>query len=404
MNGRLQLRFDGISQPVQIDGSDALLPAIRSVFRYWPFELIEEDNGETPVIAVRRDGDGYFVHAAWRKKPPRYSNPVNVACGLGVNVNRAMLLEQDSHLCLHGAAIEIGGRLVVLPNYYKAGKSTLTACLAAAGARIFSDDILPLLPDGAGMALGISPRLRLPLPDTMGERSLRFADSRRGASNKQYLYLDLEPHEQARFGQTAPIGGIVLLDRRESGPASLAPVGDGEVLKQLVLRNFVRQVTAETSLEKLHGLVAPSACYRLSYSNGDDAAALLVDRFTNDLPAAAEPVAAAKTDHAAGQPQQSIGGTHPRRRDGMSERLVDNDLFLVDETGETIYHLNPIGAGLWRLLDGSCGVQEAAELLHMAFPDVERKKIENDVATLAYDLLRRGLLVHGRHCGPGGRY
>jgi len=404
MTEPMQIQFERIERPVWVDDGPALLPALESTFRYWPFREVAEVRDDEPVVTVRRDGNGYRVHADWLIDPPRYSNPVNLACGLAVNVNRAMLQGSDSYLCLHGAGVEIGGRLVVLPNYYRAGKSALTVSLAAAGARVFTDDILPVLPDGSGMALGVSPRLRLPLPEAMGTRSLRYTERRRGAANSQYLYLALEPHEQARFGDSSRIGGFVLLDRRESGGASLTPASNGEVLKQLVLRNFARQVPVAASLDRLHGLVRSAACYRLAYANGDEAVDLLMERFAGEALAAAGPTAAPEpaAGRASTPSQPAIGGTHPRRRDGVAERLVEGDLFIVDGTGESIYHLNPIGAGLWRLMDGSCGVQEAAELLHQAFPDVERKKIERDVAALTYDLLRRGLLVHGR-CSSGNR-
>jgi hypothetical protein len=398
----MRLRFDRVSRPVQIDDGHALLPILASVFRYWPFFEVEEDAAEVPVIEVRRDGDGYRLYADWRAEPPRYSNPVNLACGLAVNVNRAMLQERESWLCLHGAGIDIGGRLVVLPNYYRAGKSALTVCLAAAGARVFSDDIVPLLPGGPGMALGVSPRLRLPLPDGLGERSLRFIEQRRGAANKQYLYVELEPHEQAPFGTEARFGGFVLLNRRESGAASLSPASSGEVLKQAVLRNFARQVPAEMSLDRLHGVVAASACYKLTYANGDDAADLLMERFLDADSIGGGPQFAA--ENAGISPARpaipTAGDKHPRRKPGISERLVDGDLFLVDGAGQTIYHLNPVGAGLWRLMDGSCGTDEAVALLQQAFPQVEREVIERDVAALVVDLLSRGLLRHSRHSAP----
>ncbi len=399
------LRFDRISRPVQIDDSRALLSPLLGVFRYWPFFEVEEDAAAEPVITVRRDGDGYWLHADWQAEPLHYSDPVNLACGLALNVNRAMLQEHESYLCLHGAGIEIGGRLVVLPNYYRAGKSALTVCLAAAGARVFSDDILPLLPDGSAMSLGVSPRLRLPLPDRLGARSLRFIERRRGAANKQYLYVELEEHEQAPFGTTAPFGGFVLLNRRESGAADLSPAGGGEVLKQVVLRNFARQVPAETSLDRLHGLVAASACYKLTYANGDDAADLLTERFSDadstggDLQPAAE---GAGVDPVPPE-MPTIAGKHPGRKPGISERLVDGDLFLVDGAGQTIYHLNPVGAGLWRLMDGSCGADEAIALLQQAFPQVESGVIAHDVAALIADLLNRGLLHHGSDPPPNIR-
>ena len=400
---RMRLRFDRISRPVLIDDSHALLPALASVFRYWPHFQVEEDAAEEPVITIRPDDTGYRLHAEWQQEPLHYSDPVNLACGLALSVNRAMLQEHESDHCLHGAGIEIGGRLVVLPNYYRAGKSALTVCLAAAGARVFSDDLLPLLPDDSGMALGISPRLRLPLPDSLGRRSLRFVKDRRGAANKAYLYVELEPHEQAPFSDSQRFGGFVLLDRRDSGAAHLSPVSDAEVLKQLVLRNFVRKVPVETSLNRLHELVAGSACYKLTYANGDDAADLLVDRFRDADAQARQPK---RTDRAVGvdpvPPETTAaGGRYARRKPGIGERQVGGDLFLVDDAGQAIYHLNAVGAGLWRLMDGSCGADEAIILLQQAFPKVERTDIERDVAALTADLLGRGLLQLQHDPTPG---
>lgn len=393
----MRLRFERVSRSVQIDDDGVILSPLPSVFRYWPFVESAGPPADEPLITVRSDGTGYRLFAPWRANPPRYSNPVNLACGLAVNLNRAMLEEQDNYLCLHGAGLEIGGQLIVLPNYYHAGKSALTVCLAAAGARVFSDDILPLLPDGSGMALGVSPRLRLPLPEGLGQRSLRFIEDRRGAVNSQYLYVELDPGEQAPFGTTARFGGFVLLDRRESGPARLSPASDSMVLKQVVLRNFARRVSAEKSLDRLHRLVAGSLCYTLTYSNGDEAADLLMERYS-DVEAAAE-----KAQDSTGSVEATLvspaeppsRGRFPRRKPGISERLVSGDLFLVDGDGEAIYLLNPIGAGLWRLMDGSCGTDEVVALLHQAFPDIELSLIERDVATIAADLLNRGLLCNG---------
>jgi len=394
----MRLRFERISRSIEIEDDGRALSPLPSVLRHWPFVEHTEPAADKPVITVRAEDTGYRLCAPWLQRPPRYSNPVNMACGLGVNLNRAMLEEQTGYLCLHGAGLVIGGRLVVLPNYYHAGKSALTVSLAAAGARVFSDDILPLLPDGTGMALGISPRLRLPLPDGLGKRSLRFIDSRRGAVNSQYLYVELDTQEQAPFGETAPFGGFVLLNRRKTGPAELSPASDGAVLKQVVLRNFARQVSAEKSLDRLHGLVAASSCCTLVYSNGDEAADLLMRHFS-DVSVATEhgrdAGAPAEADPA--EPAQlSVGGPHPWRKAGISERLAGGDLFLVDGDGEAIYHLNPIGAGLWRLMDGSCSPDEVADLLSRAFPDVECTVIERDVATITADLLARGLLCKGR--------
>lgn len=384
----MKFEFEQAAHPVYIEDGDAIRPALNSVFRRWGFRQSGGDDADENAIVATRTKRGYQVDAPWLDEPRRYTDDVNLACGLAVLVNRSMLEQGEGRLCLHGAGVAIGGCVVVFPNYYRAGKSTLTVCLAAAGARVVSDDILPILPDNSCMALGISPRLRLPLPEAAGPRTAAFVKAHAGAVNKQYLYVELEEDGQAPFGATAPFGGFVLLDRKDAGPARLEPVGMGEVLKQLVLRNFVRQMSADESLKRLHGIVTASHCFRLTYSNGDEAADLLMNRFNSEI------VASGPSDAADTRIVEATGatGAHPWRRAGIGERFVDGDLFLVGETGESIFHLNPVGAGLWRLMDGNCSVQEAAMVLREAFPAVDPAGIERDVNNLVRDLQVRGLL------------
>ncbi|MCK4868786.1 MAG: PqqD family protein, partial [Alphaproteobacteria bacterium] len=69
------------------------------------------------------------------------------------------------------------------------------------------------------------------------------------------------------------------------------------------------------------------------------------------------------------------------------------DLFLVNPGGQTIYHLYGLGAGMWRLLDGSHGLDDVVTVLKEAYPDVGFEAIESDVRTLVDDLADRGLLI-----------
>lgn len=87
------------------------------------------------------------------------------------------------------------------------------------------------------------------------------------------------------------------------------------------------------------------------------------------------------------------GGAHIRRSPGIGERLVGDGFFLTDQTGESVYHLNLVGAGVWRLLDGECGLDEAKSLLHHAFPDVAAGRIDRDTDRLVQDLVDQGLLI-----------
>jgi len=399
-----RLSFRNVARPIELENGPELLPILDSVFRYWPREVLPDGGTDEPVITVTAGDRGrYWLRAPWLDEPVRYSNGVNLACGLGVNINQALLAGPGEYLCLHAAAAEIGGRLVIFPSAYHAGKSTLTVCLAAAGAQVFCDDILPVVRrTGLGMALGITPRLRLPWPANLTERTIEFIEARKGAENRQYLYVDLDEQEQAPFGDTAPIGGVVLLNRREGQPARLERIGLGEALKHLVLRNFARKVPMDASLDRLHEILVSSYCARLTYSSADDAAELLMaclpDWQRHDTPPhAAEPAGRATL------PDAKRGGRGRLRRcPGIRERLVDGELFLVDSSGKAIYHLNAMGTGLWRLLDGACDIDEAAAILAEAFPDTGSERIEQDVRRLIKDLLACGLLIdHAGREPPG---
>jgi hypothetical protein len=390
------LTFDKAARPVLLEGVDSAPPAFVSVFRFWPWWSMPEDATADPLIRVTPDRDAFWVEAPWLDERLRYNDAVNLACGLAVHVNHAMLLDRPDLICLHGAGIEIDGRLVVFPNAYRAGKSLLTACLAAAGARVFSDDILPIDRNSRqGIAIGVSPRLRLPLPETTGERTRRFIEQHSGAMNAQYLYVELDERRQAPLGEQSPFAGFVLLERRDGSPATLEPVSDGETLKQLVLRNFARQIPAADSLEFLHGLVASGACYKLTYSVGDEAADVLMARFKDRSALARDVEAKASTDmFACSMDMKPVeGGDHIRRSPGIGERLVGDGLFLTDQTGESVYHLNLVGAGVWRLLDGYCSLNDAKSLLHQAFPGVAVDQVDRDTDRLVQDLVDQGLLI-----------
>jgi hypothetical protein len=81
-----------------------------------------------------------------------------------------------------------------------------------------------------------------------------------------------------------------------------------------------------------------------------------------------------------------------RRRSGIQETQVDGDLFLVlPETGE-IYHLNSVGAALWRLLAEPTTEETAMDMLAVAFPDLPPATITADVRHFLNDLDGHALL------------
>ena len=213
-------------------------------------------------------------------KPAIFKNPVDAVCDLVVDLIHAYVADHQGLLCLHCAAVELNRGLVIFPNTYRAGKSTLSLKLVSSGARLFTDDVLPICNQGdGGLALGVLPRLRLPLPQGITQDFRDFVINRAGPQNSRYLYVNLGLNEQAVLGAAAPVTGITMLQRKENERARLLEVKKSTVVKDMILRNFARQNPGLEIVDRLYAIVENARCYRLEYDDLDQAANLLQDTF-----------------------------------------------------------------------------------------------------------------------------
>ncbi len=102
------------------------------------------------TLEIRREGDGYRC---------RGRNDTNVVEDLRPSAARAvrwarqrvleaMVAAHPESLWLHGAAVGVHARAVLIVGPRGSGKSTLSTALCARGATFLSDDVLPIDPDG----------------------------------------------------------------------------------------------------------------------------------------------------------------------------------------------------------------------------------------------------------------
>ena len=275
------LKFSGISRPVALVGCPELVAVIRSVLRGWSVREIDVPPSYNAAITIHGKIGGYRRESPWLSRPTTYPDPVNAVCDFLVDLVKAYVADQPSMLCLHTAAVELGDGLVIFPNAYKAGKSTLSVHFAASGLRLYADDVLPI--EGGtneGQAAGLLPRLRVPLPDDAGLRFHDFVAQRRGPASDRFLYVDLAEDELAPLGARAPIHGIVLLERGEVDLPTLTPLAASEAMKRAIAQNFARGVPALDILDRLYAIANDARCWELRYRSGEDAVALLCDAFT----------------------------------------------------------------------------------------------------------------------------
>lgn len=393
------LQFDSITRPVLLEQGLKVLPPLGRAFAGWPHREVAREGRPDPLINVLLLDDRYVLQAPWLAEPLSYANPVALADGLVPVVQRAWLRERHSILWIEGAAVEIGGELIVLLGGRRSGKSLVAACLALGGNRIFADGMLPVLPEaGTGLSLGLAPRIRLPLPASLSWPVRSAMEMQKVNGDEALFHLNPGADKLARFGEQAPIRAFVLLDRVDGAPAALRGARQSTVLKRLVLNSGSERLDAVDVLHGLQTLVAGAACYRLAYSDPEAARATLRGRFAM-WPASSinrdggQSVLGQVAARRRPSPPRTPEGRRFCRPDGIRERMVDGDLFLVDRGGNTIYHLNGLGAGLWTLLDDSHGLDDIIDVLGDAFPYMDRVALEDDVQALVGELTQRGLLL-----------
>lgn len=393
------IALDGISIPIALSNCDALLRPLAEVLGSWRFRILESIESDPPAaMSVIREGDCFRIASPWLGQPVVEHSEVGAVFSLTAELARAFAEEKPERLCFHCAAVEIGDRLIMFPNTENAGKSTLAAKLASSGLRIFADDVLPISETSReGTSLGIAPRLRLPLPATARVAFREFVRTHRGPHDNEFSYLILPANLLAPFGDAAPIGAVLVLDRQSSTSARLTAVTRGQGLRQLIVQNFAPGGTQINSVDRLYSLIEQTSCFSLIYSDLDEAAELIRNRFSTKnaswRKAGKEPRTEA-VEVVVEIPSERIRARTPRfeQTPGVILRAIDDDLFLVKPDEEVVFHLNPVAASLWRLLERPTTMATAIDVLREAFPLADARRVKRDVRTL-FDTLRADRLI-----------
>jgi hypothetical protein len=404
---KMRIAFEGHSAVIEVPDCPVFLRTLRAAATGWPFARTECE--AEPLAGVKAAGSGYALFSPWYEgNEIAGMTAVRAACGLVADMLTSYIDANPSRLCLHCGAALISGRLVMFPSRSHAGKSTLIARLAASGCQIFGDDVLPLdETDTQGMALGLAPRLRLPLPAHASAAFRSFISDNAGPCDDRYQYLSLAEDRLAPRGMTAPLGAIVLLDRQPGGGAAMGPARRADALKALIRQNFARGGPAGELLQRLHRLMDAAPRYTLRYSDLDEAAALLQRCFATWPPsvdAAGWPQLKAGTGGGDDQGQAFVDGQDPetpvlkagqrwRQHTAIRLHVVGGEAFLTDASDDAIHHLNTVGTGLWRLLADGISPEEAANVLHGAFPAIGRDAIAHDIAALFTQLAGAGFIL-----------
>ncbi len=363
----------------------------------------------TPDAHVRRTKAGFVWRSAVMAKPELWDahppvSAMQAVCDVHDVLFDWFLAANPRHLCLHAAAVRIGESLICFPSVQRAGKSTLCVALAARGHTIYCDDVLPVEPKcDFGVALGIAPRLRKPLPRSFGANLSRFVARRAGPSDRRWTYVNLGPGELAPLGESAPIGAFVLLQRGASR-ARFEAVSRSVMLEEILLQNFARKLPPVEILDRLLRLTGGVPCYRLRYGSAAGAARLLERTFSGK-----QPLGVRKPKVPIGRERDARRGVRTRksrpaarrrgptgrfrRAPGVAAREVAGEFFVAAPGPKTIHHLDRMASAAWRALAVPRSADELIALFAVAFPDTPKRQLATDVKELLAFLEEAGLIV-----------
>lgn len=393
--------FQGLTARLRLDGADVVLPVLSRIAAGWPFRVAEADPSAAPFFSIRSvPGETRLrCESHVEDRPPQLWDPVNAVCDAIASLAVALPLADARLISLHAAGVEFADRLVVFPNIRRAGKSTLSVALARAGHRVFSDDVVPLSfpPQGParGHALGLAPRLRLPLPESLPPDFRAWAEAVPGPRNRQYHYLPMAG--QPVHGETLPLGAFVLLDRRD-GPvgARLVPVPAEAAMDALLHQNFTRDRHSGEVLEVIAATLSAVPVWQLVYSGLEEAVACLQAGF-RDWGGASEvrEGEARRFGPARLDVRPDAPGPSVVQRAGVVERRIGEGLYLADPEGRAIQRMDPLAAAIWGMLEEPATPGEVEEALAEAFPGTPRERIAADLRALLERLSEAGLVGDG---------
>lgn len=377
---------------------------LSSVLSAWPHRILNSAPDTDPFVTVRREKKHRWeVTTIDAPDAPRIWDDVNAVCDVVAEIAWERLRSEPDLLCLHAAALDFGGRLVVIPNARRAGKSTLAIALARLGCPLYTDDFLPVRIEEdthncVGLANGVLPRLRLPEPESFSDAFRDEIKRDPGPSNGQYKYLANLP--VASWGEELPLGAMVVLERRDDPtPPHLDTMTREDALASLIAQNFARTRHAGAILRSIDMLSRDLPIFRLSYSCAEEAAEHLSNHpDLMDLPAARASMAVPDDRRAPldqlGQPGPAFNKSQRYvQAIGVTESMVGDECFLADATGIGIFRLNPLSSAIWTLLEEPIDLDEVVDILSAAFPDVDTDQIAQDCQGLMQNLAHARLIT-----------
>lgn len=277
--------FGPAGREIRVGNAELLLAHLPIFLNEWPCRRLgDSEAGDMEIMVVERPNKQMEVNLAGPGALQSvFENDFDAADGLASALIAAFTSRHMGTVCLHAGSSQVGQGLIVLLGDSMAGKSSVALQLASAGYRLFGDDRLAIQIEDAGAAsglcLGLTPKVRLPLPDNCGQRYSEYVDAFTEIRDESVAYLKLWEGEAAVFLEQSPIQAFVILNRATSGPCAVAPATRPAIVKALLAQCFAPQIDAKNLVPALTDLATNIDGYELKFSDSGEAASLLASTF-----------------------------------------------------------------------------------------------------------------------------
>ncbi|MCB1787632.1 MAG: HprK-related kinase A [Gammaproteobacteria bacterium] len=189
-------------------------------------------------------------------------------------LNWCIATSAHRYLMLHAGSVAFDGQAMLLPGTPGAGKSTLSAALHLAGARLLSDEFGLLRPESGDLL----PMPRgIPLKNASIEAMLAFdaaaplgptyPNTRKG----RVRHLRPAPSSLAEQQTPATPRWLVFPQFQSGADEQLTPLDEVEAFKQLAFNCFNYKLLGEVAFRAVARLVRQVDCYRFTFGRLDRA-------------------------------------------------------------------------------------------------------------------------------------
>ena len=189
-------------------------------------------------------------------------------------INLVIALRSHCFLMLHSAVLESGGGALLLPAAPGFGKTTLCTALAHNGWRLLSDEFGLIRPQSDGFVPVPRPMaLKNESIDVIGTRVPDAVIGPAVSGTRKGTVAHVKPPAGSVTAQAvpAPPRWIVFPRWEEGARLSFEPLSEVDSFMMIAMNAFNYELLGEAAFRTVEDIVNRSRCYRLVYSDIDEA-------------------------------------------------------------------------------------------------------------------------------------